>query len=51
MFVNESETKADSSGNFSATLTLDEGENYILVVANDSSGNYAEKEFTITYTP
>lgn len=51
VFVNDIESKADSSGNFSATLTLDEGENYILVVANDSSGNYAEKEFTVTYTP
>ncbi|HLD24982.1 MAG TPA: hypothetical protein VJB96_03645 [Patescibacteria group bacterium] len=51
VFVNDSETKADSSGNFSATLTLDEGENYILVVANDAFGNYAEKEFTVTYSP
>lgn len=51
VFVNDEETKADSSGNFSATLTLDEGENYILVVANDDIGNYSEKELYITYSP
>lgn len=51
VFVNDLETKADSTGNFSVMLTLDEGENYILVVANDINGNYAEKEYTITYTP
>lgn len=51
VFVNDLETKADASGNFSVTLTLDEGENYILIVTNDASGNYAEKEFTVTYTP
>lgn len=51
VFVNDAETKADASGNFSVTLTLDEGENYILVVANDANGNFSEKELTITYTP
>lgn len=51
VFVNDAETKADTNGNFSVTLTLDEGENYILVVANDANGNFSEKELTITYTP
>ena len=51
VFVNDAETRADANGNFSVTLTLDEGENYILVVANDINGNFSEKELTITYTP
>lgn len=49
VFVNDAETKADSAGNFSATISLDEGENYILVVANDPQGNYSEKEITVIY--
>jgi len=51
VFVNDVEAKADSSGNFSVSLTLDEGENYILIVANDINGNYSEKDLTVTYTP
>lgn len=51
VFVNDSEVRADANGNFSVKLTLEEGDNYILVVANDASGNYTEKELTITYTP
>lgn len=51
VFVNDSETKADAGGNFSVKITLEEGENYILVVANDAAGNYSEKELSITYTP
>lgn len=49
VFVNEAETKADSSGNFSVSLKLDEGENYILVVAADSEGNSTEQELTMNY--
>lgn len=49
VFVNDVETRADASGNFSVTITLDEGENYILVVANDALGNYSEKELTVIY--
>lgn len=47
VLVNEIEVKADAKGNFSATLTLDEGENTILVFANDADGNYAEKQLTV----
>lgn len=47
--VNEIDTKADSSGNFSAAVSLDEGENTIIVVANDQNGNYSEKEVTVTF--
>lgn len=51
VFINDTETKADAAGNFSATITLEEGDNYILVVANDAAGNYSEKELSVTYTP
>lgn len=50
VFVNDSETKADSGGNFSVSLTLDEGENPIIVVANDANGNSAEQEIMVTYS-
>ncbi|MBI5019028.1 hypothetical protein HZB58_02035 [Candidatus Gottesmanbacteria bacterium] len=49
VFVNDVETRADASGNFSVTITLDEGENYILIVVNDALGNYSEKELTVIY--
>jgi len=47
--VNETEVVTDSKGNFSANITLDEGENLIIITANDASGNMAEKELTVTY--
>lgn len=51
VFVNDTSTRADASGNFSVTLTLDEGDNPIVVSANDADGNVVEKELTVTYTP
>lgn len=48
VFVNEKELKADSNGNFSTNLNLDEGENIITVIVSDEQGNYAEKELTVT---
>ena len=42
VFVNDAETKADEDGNFKVSISLDEGENEIFVVVNDSEGNYAE---------
>lgn len=47
--VNDIDTTADANGNFSATVTLDEGENTIFIVVNDATGNVTEKELTITY--
>jgi len=47
VYINDIETKADESGNFFAFYTLDEGENLLTIVANDSLGNYAEKEITV----
>jgi len=46
--INDKETKADSLGLFSVNLTLDEGENTINILVNDSLGNYIEKEITVT---
>ena len=51
VFVNDAELIADGSGNFSQVVVLEEGENYILVVANDADGNFAEKELSITFEP
>jgi hypothetical protein len=48
VFVNDSELKADTSGNFSTTITLDEGENAIIIVVNDSEGNSAEEQLLVT---
>jgi len=47
VFINEAETKANSQGNFSTKLDLDEGENIINVAANDTDGNYLETEITV----
>lgn len=49
VFVNDVSAKADRNGNFKATLTLDEGDNYILIFANEEGGNYAQREMTVTY--
>jgi|GEM_PF-2132961 len=48
VFVNDKELKADSNGNFSTNITLDEGENMIVVVSNDDMGNYLEREFLVS---
>ncbi len=49
VFVNDSETTADAQGNFSASVTLDEGDNTIVVTTNDINGNYSEQDVTVTY--
>lgn len=51
VWVNDQDVRADASGNFSATVTLDEGENTITVTANDDDGNASEKEITVNYEP
>ena len=47
VFVNEKELKADAKGNFSASISLYEGQNDIYVVASDDFGNSVEKDFTV----
>lgn len=44
--VNEKDTKADSTGNFSIAVTLEDGDD-INVIANDKDGNYAEKTIAV----
>ena len=48
VFINDTQLKADTQGNFSGSLSLEEGENTIVIVVNDDSGNFAEKELTVT---
>lgn len=47
IFINEQELKADINGNFTTATTLEEGENYILIVASDDLGNSAEKDIIV----
>lgn len=47
VFINEKETKSDNQGSFSLNYSLDEGENELIITANDSNGNYAEKVLTV----
>jgi cytoskeletal protein RodZ len=47
VYVNDAQTKADGTGNFSVNYNLDEGENLLTIVANDQAGNYVEKEMTV----
>ena len=49
VFINDKETTADSQGNFSTILSLDEGDNPIVVLVNDENGNVAEQELSVTY--
>ncbi len=48
VFVNDTETKADESGEFKVSVALEEGENEIFVTVNDSEGNYTEGSVKIT---
>ncbi|MFA6081149.1 MAG: hypothetical protein WC741_01960 [Patescibacteria group bacterium] len=47
IFINEQELKADVNGNFTSATTLEEGENYILIVASDDLGNNVEKDILV----
>jgi hypothetical protein len=49
VFINEKESKADAQGMFSIPFTLEEGENYFVIVAADENGNSVEHELTVTY--
>lgn len=51
VFLNDQEAKADANGNFSIAVTLDEGDNTLVIVVTDQEGNFAEREITVTYTP
>ncbi len=49
--VGDKDLVADAKGNFSTTVTLEEGENYIAVEATGDDGNFAEQELLVTYEP
>ena len=51
VFINDLELVADAKGNFSGTITLEEGDNPISIIAVDENGNSSEEEITITYEP
>lgn len=46
--LNEKDLRADAAGNFSTSVTLDEGENVISISTYDQDGNYADKDITVT---
>lgn len=46
--INEQELVTGSDGGFTATISLDEGDNYISIVAYDDLGNIAEREILVT---
>lgn len=48
IFVNDKEAKANKNGDFSINITLEEGENILTIIMNDSLGNYIEKELIVT---
>jgi hypothetical protein len=47
VFVNDVVGKADANGNFSINVALDEGDNQIVVSANDANGNAAEQSISV----
>ncbi len=47
--INDQDIKADANGNFTLSIALDEGENEIYVLANDSDGNVASQTLTVIY--
>lgn len=49
VFVNDASGTADANGNFAISTPLDEGENTVVVVANDDNGNSTEQELTVVY--
>lgn len=49
VYINEVEGRADALGNFSISYSLEEGENYLLVVASDDQGNSDEVQLTVKY--
>lgn len=49
--VDDQELEADENGEFETKLDLDEGENEIVVTANDDSGESVVKSVKVTYEP
>ena len=49
--VDDKELEANEDGEFETKLTLDEGENEIMVTVNNENGEFAEKSVKVTYEP
>lgn len=49
--VNSQVAEVDAEGNFSVTVTLDEGPNALEVLASDFEGNQASQVVTVIYVP
>lgn len=48
VIINDVEKKANAQGNFSVSILIDEGDNFITIVVVDSEGRYAERELRVT---
>lgn len=48
--INDQDLVSNTDGTFTATVLLDEGDNYISIVAYDDLGNSAEREIMVTRT-
>lgn len=51
VFVNDKQLIADKQGDFTVSVELGAGNNEIMIFANDSEGNMADKTLNITYNP
>lgn len=49
--INDFPVVVDADGNFETSLRLRQGENTIIIVAEDQAGNLEEKTITVTYQP
>ncbi len=49
--INDVIVVVDASGQFSATVLLDEGPNELAIKASDPAGNEADSQLTVTYEP
>ncbi len=47
--INDKTIPANANGDFSAQISLEEGDNYFAITAIDPNGNSSEKEIMVTY--
>jgi len=48
--INDTEIAANNDGSFQSDISLDEGDNYISIVAYNDAGSVAEREIIVTRT-
>ncbi|MBI3385216.1 hypothetical protein HY030_03435 [Candidatus Gottesmanbacteria bacterium] len=49
--INDQTLPANANGDFSAQVSVEEGDNFFSITANDQNGNSSEKEIMVTYEP